>query len=161
MWQMAAEGQSDPHGSAGGAKVSLLIPPCGKKNSSHWHSSTPSEDFWRLNSGCEDSAVVGGVFQHWRQWQWVTSAGADCYKHSMQALLHLWWKCTTGAQLVTMLEKKVFFSWEFALSNGVIVLFESVVVFVKINRRHYFQPNLCISKSVYIAVQCLTLKQDW
>ena len=76
-----------------------------KKTSSHWHSSTFSEDFWRLNSGCEDSAVVGGVFQHWWQWQWVTSVGADCYNHSMQALLHLWWKCTTGAQLVTMLKK--------------------------------------------------------
>jgi len=29
---------------------------------------------------------VGGSFQQWQQQQWVTSAGANFYKHSMQAL---------------------------------------------------------------------------
>jgi len=34
--------------------------------------------------------------------------------------------------------------WEFALSNSVIVLFASVVVSTVINRRHYFQSDLCL-----------------
>ena len=38
------------------------------------------------NSGCEYSEVVRGVFQQWRQQQWVTSTGADFYEHGMQLL---------------------------------------------------------------------------
>ena len=36
----------------------------------------------------------------------------------------------------------MFYSWEFALSSNVIVLFVSVVVSVEINRKHYFWSNL-------------------
>ena len=38
-------------------------------------------------------------------------------------------------------EKIVFCSWEFALSNSIIVLF--VIVSMEINSRHYFQSDLC------------------
>jgi len=44
-------------------------------------------------------------------------------------------------QMVVTVER-VFCSWEFALSNSVIVLFVSVEVSMEINRRHYFQDNL-------------------
>ena len=40
--------------------------------------------------------------------------------------------------------KLVFYSWEFALLHRVIVLIVKVLVSVEINRRHYFQSNLCI-----------------
>jgi len=36
-----------------------------------------------------------------------------------------------------------FCSWEFVLSNSVMVLFVSDVLSIEINRRHYFQCNLC------------------
>ena len=39
-------------------------------------------------------------------------------------------------------EKNVFCSWEFALSNSVIVLFVPVVVSIGMNRRHYFWRSL-------------------
>ena len=42
-----------------------------------------------------------------------------------------WWLCWRIA----------FCSWEFALSNSVIVLFVSVVVSMETNRRHYFQSD--------------------
>ena len=41
----------------------------------------------------------------------------------------------------------MFYSWEFALSNSVTMLFVPVVVSIEINREHYFQSNLCISDS--------------
>ena len=76
-------------GSADEAKVWNLIPPCGKSGT-HWHSSMLGEHLWRRKSECEHSEVVGGVFQQWQQWHWVTSAGADFYEHSMQAFIHCW-----------------------------------------------------------------------
>ena len=69
------------------AKMWHWIPPW-RKNGTHWHSSTLAEGLWSPNSGCEHSEAVGGAFQQWWQWQWVTSAGADFYKHGMQALVH-------------------------------------------------------------------------
>jgi len=45
-----------------------------------------------------------------------------------------WWLCWRIA----------FCSWEFALSNSVIVLFVSVVVSMEIKRRHYFRSSLHI-----------------
>ena len=38
---------------------------------------------------------VGASFQHWQQW--VTSTGADFYKHAVQALVHRRWKCTANS----------------------------------------------------------------
>ena len=78
------------HGSAYGAKVCHLIPPCRKKNGINWHSSTLVEHLRRPKN--EYSEAVGGVFQWWWQQQWVTSAGADFYEHGIQALVQLWQK---------------------------------------------------------------------
>ena len=83
----------------------------------------------------------------WAQWGvwntvkwWVTSTDADICKHGTQTLFHCWWKCiANGGDYV---EKIVFCSWEFALSNSV-VLFAPVVVFREINRRQYFWRDLC------------------
>jgi len=52
-----------------------------QKNCTHWHSSMIAEHLWSPDSGCEYSETAGSVFQLW--WQWVTSTGADFYKHSM------------------------------------------------------------------------------
>ena len=49
-----------------------------EKSGTHWHSSVLAEHLWWPNSGCEQSEVVGGVFQQWWQ-QWVTFAAADFY----------------------------------------------------------------------------------
>jgi len=41
-----------------------------------------------------DVSPKSGAFQQW--WQWVTSAGADFYKRSMQALVRCWKKYTAN-----------------------------------------------------------------
>jgi len=89
-----------------------------EKHCPHWHPSTLAECLQRPKIGGEHSEAVGGGPQQW--WQRVTSAGADIYKWGMPALVHLvhlhqqWrWLCW----------KAVFWSWEFALWNSVIVLF--------------------------------------
>ena len=69
------------------------VPPCGE-NGTHWHSSMLAGCLWRPNSGCEYSEAVGAAFQQW--WQWVTSTGADVYKHGMQTLVHRWQKCVAN-----------------------------------------------------------------
>ena len=69
-----------------------LFPPC-RKNCSHWHSSLLAEHWWKPNSGCEHSEPVGGAFQLWWQWQWVTSTRRDFYEHRIQVLIHCWKKC--------------------------------------------------------------------
>jgi len=53
------------HGCVYEAKVCHWIPTCGK-NVTNWHSSALAEHFWRSNSGCEHSEMVG-VFQQWQQ----------------------------------------------------------------------------------------------
>ena len=71
--------------------------------------------------------------------QWIISAGADFYMCGMQALVHCWQKhIAYGGDHW----KIVFCSWEFALSNSVIVLFTSVIVSMEINRRHCFWSDL-------------------
>jgi len=60
----------------------------------------------------------------------------------MQILAHGWWKCiANGGDIANGGWKIVFYSWEFPLSNSVIV---SVVVSLEINGRHHFWSNLCI-----------------
>ena len=124
-------------------KVCRGIPPCRKK----WHLLTFTDACW--------------IFQEIRQWMWaqwgggccvsamatmtwktnlVPSGHADFCKCNIQAVVdHCW-----NAQLmvVTML-KIVLCSWEFSLSNSVLVLFVSIVVSMEINRRHYCRSNLC------------------
>ena len=70
---MAAEGQSDKMVSD--MKMHMIF---------------DTEQSWRPNSGCEHGEAVGGVFQQWRQQQWVTSASTDFDDDSMQALVHCW-----------------------------------------------------------------------
>jgi len=55
-----------------------------EKSCTHCHSSTLPERLWRPKSGCEHTEVVGNAFQQLQEQQWVTSAGADFYEHSMQ-----------------------------------------------------------------------------
>lgn len=70
----------------------------------------------------------------------VPESHADFYKHSVPTLVHFWWKCIANADDYT---EKVFCSYEFALSNSIILLFPSVVISIEINTKHYFQSNLC------------------
>ena len=108
-----------------------------------WHPLTFIDACWMLMEPKQWMSAlweVGRAFQKW--WQWVHSAGADCYECSMQALAYRWWKCTANDGDCW---KVVFCSWEFSLSNSIIVIFISVVVSMEINRRQYFQSNLSIS----------------
>lgn len=52
---------------------------------------------------------------------------------------YLWWLCW----------KTVICSWEFVLLNSIIMLFGSVVT-MEINKRHYFQNNLCVCNPIPI-----------
>ena len=57
---------------------------------------------------------------------WVTSTSAICYKRNTQALVCSWEKwVANGGDYV----EKLFGSWEFALSNSIIVLSVPVVPF--------------------------------
>ena len=67
---------------------------------------------------------------------WVNSIGADFYEHGIQALVHRWWKCIASSGDWW---KTASYSWEFSLSNNVLVFFVSVVVSMEINRRHYLR----------------------
>ena len=99
-----------------------------------WHGSVYKAKGRNWIPPCEKNST-----QQWQQWQWVTSTGADVYKHEMQALVHCWWRCiANGGDCV----EKVLCSWEFTLSSTVIVLLVSIVVYMEINRRHYFQRYL-------------------
>ena len=130
VWQNGIQ-----HGSAWEAKACHWIPPCGKDGTC-WQPPKLAEHLWRPNVGCGHTEEVGGVFQQWQLR--VTSASADRYECSMQALVHHWQKCTdTGSDHW----KTVFCSWEFSLSNSVVVLVLSVVFSVEIPTRHYFQSN--------------------
>ena len=52
----------------------------------------------------------------------------------------------------------MFCSYEFALSNSVIVLFASIVVSMKINRRHYFRSDLRSNNSGVASIFILSKK---
>ena len=111
-----------------------------QKRLHHWYSSLLAECLWRPNSGRQHSELMGSTFQQWPQW--ITSTCPDFYEHGMQAPVYHWQECIyNGGDYVG---KRVFCSWEFALSNSAIVLFVSVVFSMKINWRHYFWSNLCI-----------------
>ena len=70
--------------------------------------------------------------------------------------------------MVTVLGKKtVFCSWELALSNSISVCFVLFLTSVEINRRHYFQSDLCIyyANLVFMFMclhdQCLNVYAVW
>ena len=129
------------HRSGNEAKVHHWIPPCGK-NGTRWHSLTLGGHLWRPNSGCEHSEAVGGAFQQWQQQQWITSTGADFYKHGMQTPIQCWQKCrANGGGYVA---KWCFVAENLLLSNSVTVFTVSAVVSMETwrNRRHYFWRDL-------------------
>jgi len=71
---MTAEGQPD--------KIALDMKACMNQRCVteflHAEKTVPINiHFWRPTSECEHSEAVGGTFQQWWQWQWVTSTGAD------------------------------------------------------------------------------------
>jgi len=107
------------------------------------------------------------MFAETKQWMWTQWGGGWCilavttatvghlhstdfYKHSMQALVHHCQKCI--ACCGDYVEEIMFCSWEFVQSSA-IVLF--VIISMEINRRHYFQSNLCICGSRwFLFTQC-------
>ena len=108
--------------------------PCGK-NGTHWYSSTLAEHLWRPNSGHECSEAV----------VWCVSGNWDVKDKPRsrwpQRILWAWRLCfiaCRNAQLMVLCWKIVFCSWEFTLSNSVIVPFASVIVSMEIKRRHFF-----------------------
>ena len=107
-------------------------------NGTHWYSLTLAGCWWRSNSACEHSVVVGSAFQQWSQWcerQAMFQTAMKIFECRIQNLVHCWQKCIVNG--VTLLKNS---SWE---SNSVIVFFVAVVVSMEINRKHYFQSNLC------------------
>ena len=80
MWQMPAEGHSDPLASDMEVHIRKRC----------------VTEFLHVekmgHSGCDHSEALGDAFQQWQQQQLVTATGTDVYEHSMQALLHCCWK---------------------------------------------------------------------
>ena len=70
--------------------------------------------------------------------QWVTSAGAACYKCSLQAPVHCWQKFTGGGHI----EKQCFVAENLVYQVLLLCSLYLFVVSMEINRRHYFQSNL-------------------
>ena len=123
------------HGNVREEKMWNWIPLC-RKNSTHWHSPTLSEHLWRPNHGCEHSEVMGGDFLQGQQG--VNSTHADFYEQGIQALVHHWQKWLTNSSNYV---EKLLCSWEFALSDSVIVLFLSVVASMERNRMINFRAT--------------------
>ena len=135
VWQMAAEGQSDKLAS----DMEVYINEGCLIESLHTGKMAPIVIHQRLLNISGDQTVdVSPVrFRPWWQWQWVTSTDADFlwgqHSGSCSSLIKMhslwWWLCW----------KSVLRSWEFALSNTVIMFFVSVLVSMEINRRYYFE----------------------
>ena len=138
VWQMAEEGRLTEW---------CLTWECGwssgeELNSSmrkEWHPLTFTDIcvcLWRPSNGYEHSGGWGVCFSSDNSGS--TSAGAGFYKHSMQAIMHCWWKCTTnGGDCV---EKDCFVAKNLIYQT---VLLHSLSM--EINRRHYFWSNLHIN----------------
>mgnify|MGYP001852807529 CR=1 FL=1 len=65
---------------------------------------------------------------------------ADLYEHGVPALFPRWWKCAINGG--SQRWKIVLCSWDFSLSNSVVVLFVSDVVSMEINRKHCFWSDI-------------------
>ena len=134
----SSRGVWDGHGSADETQVCNWIPPC-EKNGAHWHSLMLAEYWWRPNPW------IVGVSTVSRGWciSTVVTVGHLCLCKllwawhagfcSLLAKMHRWWW-----------RQRMFYSWEFAQSNSVIVDFISVVVSMEINGRHYFWSDLYV-----------------
>jgi len=82
-------------GSVNETEVCRWIPPCGK-NCIHWHSWTLAEHFWRPNSGCVHSKVVGGAFSTRKSdikdnlcSKWPCMAVTPCSEECLDQLIHV------------------------------------------------------------------------
>ena len=145
VWQRAAEGQavrmaSDMEVPMKQRCVTEFLHV--EKNCTHWHSFTLAEQLWRPNSGCEHSEVVGGAFSSSNN----SMIDKTC---SRQPCRFLWAQHAGSYSLLAKMHseqrwllKNNIYSWEFSLSNCVLMLFVSAVVSNEINRRHYFQSDL-------------------
>lgn len=139
---MAALWRNDVwHESVYETKVSCWIPPCRKK----WHPLTFIIICWNLmeitqwmwaqwGGGWCISAVVTATSKTSQ----VLDGHADFCDCGMPALVHRWQKCIADGDDCW---KRVFCSWEFVLSNSVIVLFVSVVVSMEVNRGITFRAT--------------------
>ena len=104
------------------------------------------------------------TFVESKQWMWAQWGSGWCASVvATMTVAHLHWckflptlfialvhcSCSTLAKMNCswwwLYWKTVFCSWEFALSNSVIVLFVAVAVSMEINRKHYFWSDLCPS----------------
>jgi len=86
---------------------------------------------WVEHFSCGNSDVKDKSCSRWPcGFLWEQYTGSCSLLSKMQS--SWWWLCC----------KIAFFSWEFALSNSVIVLFIPVVVSLEMNRRHYFWINV-------------------
>ena len=74
--------------------------------------------------------------------EWVTSASVDFYENSMQALDHCRQKSIANSD--DHVEQMVFCSWKLALFNVILVPSVSVLIYIEINKRHYFWSNPCM-----------------
>jgi len=87
--------------------------------------------------------IDAGCLRSWSEHSEVvhfTSGSPVLVQIFMSAACRLLLFADESAQLIVM---RMFCSWEFAVSNSVIVLFASVVASVWINRKHYFWSDLC------------------
>jgi len=128
---------SDMEGKAEEAKVWNWIPPCRKK----WHPLPFMDTCWMF---------IETNQQMWALWGWVVRfSSGDCGSPLLVKIFafvacrllfivgeHSKWWCLCW--------KTMFGSWEFAQSNSVTVQFVAVWVSMEINRRHYFQSDLCM-----------------
>ena len=93
-------------------------------------------------------ALWGSAAGFAKSWGWtLLDVGATCASYSVMLAHHVrgrcWWYGSRGWTFLPTLHC-IWYSWEFALSNGVIVLFVAVVVSMETNRRHYFWSTRCI-----------------
>ena len=125
------------HGSEYEAKVWNWIPPL-ENNGTHWHCRALMETrqwMWAqwIDGWCI-SAVATRTMGHLHWCRFFTSGTVLVKLHSLW-----WWLCW----------EIEFCSWEFVLSNSVLLFFVSVIVSMEINRRRYFQRGLHISFPSY------------
>ena len=81
------------------AKEFHWILPC-RKNCAHWYCLTIAEYSWRQWMWAHWGGgwcVLAVVTVKWKT-SHILDSHEDCYKHSMEVLLHCWWKCTANGE---------------------------------------------------------------
>ena len=156
VWQTATEEQSD--------RIASDMELCMKQRCVmeflHAEEMAPIDIHWCLLNVSGDQTVDVSTM---RWWMVHFSSGDSDHPYWCRFLsmrhAHCWQKClATGGDYV---EKVVFWSWDFALLNGFVALFVSVVLSMEINRRHYFWSNLCVCVHLYMNTLCLEWEKKW